>query len=70
MTTYHQLYGLRHGRALFVDPHWSPEQTIALIEVLDDLRDLIWTHYQTVLLNQYQKERTSYSNSPLSDPPF
>jgi len=25
--------------------HWSPDQALAVFELLDDLRDKIWAHY-------------------------
>jgi hypothetical protein len=28
-----------------VPAHWSPEQALAVFELLDDLRDKIWAHY-------------------------
>ena len=66
----HQLSGLRHGLQLFIDPHWSPEQAMAVIELLDDLRDRIWTHYESTLLNTYRDERITRHDRPVTDPPF
>ena len=38
--------------------HWSPEQALAVFELLDDLRDKIWAHYglrvQQLLAEQQQ----------------
>ena len=48
---HHQPSGLRHGLPLLIDPDWSPEQVMAVIELLDDLRERIWSHYETVLLD-------------------
>ena len=70
MTSHHQPSGLKRGLALFIDPHWSPEQAMAVIEVLDDLRDRIWTHYETALLNKYRDERITRNDRPVTDPPF
>ena len=70
MTSHHQPSGLQHGLALVIDPHWSPEQAMAVIEVLDDLRDRIWTHYETALLNKYRHERITCNDRPVTDPPF
>ena len=70
MTSHHQPSCLQHGPALVIDPHGSPEQAMAVIEVLDDLRDRIWTHYETALLNQYRDERITRNDRPVTDPPF
>jgi hypothetical protein len=43
MTTYDQPSGLQDGLPILIDPQWSPEQTMAVIKLLDDLRDRIWT---------------------------
>ncbi len=66
----HQPSGLRHGLQLFIDPRWSPEQAIAVIEVLDDLRDRIWTHYESTLLNTYRDQPITRHDRPVTDPPF
>ena len=41
MKRHHQPSGLQRGLELLIDPHWSPEQAMAVIELLDDLRDRI-----------------------------
>ncbi len=70
MKSLHQPSGLHHGLQLFIDPHWSPEQAMAVIELLDDLRDRIWMHYESVLLSKYRDERISCNDRPVTDPPF
>jgi hypothetical protein len=40
------------------------------IEVLDDLRDLIWTHYESALSTKYREEHISRNDQPVTDPPF
>lgn len=37
--------GLSDGIAFLIDANWSPEQAIAVFELLDDLRAQIWRHY-------------------------
>jgi hypothetical protein len=41
-----------------IPAHWSPEQALAVFELLDDLRDKIWAHYglrlQKLLAEQQQ----------------
>jgi len=70
MKSHHQPSGLHHGLPLFIDHQWSPEQAMAVIELLDDLRDRIWTHYESRLLNKYRDERITRNDRPVTDPPF
>lgn len=70
MKSHHQPSGLRQGLPLFIDPQWSPEQAMAVIELLDDLRDRIWTHYESTLINKYRDERITLNHQPVTDPPF
>ncbi len=70
MTAYHQPSGLKYGLPLFIDPNWSPEQAMAVIELLDDLRDRIWAHYEVALHNSYREDRISHWDQPVTDPPF
>ena len=70
MKRYHQPSGLRYGLGLFIDPNWSPEQALAVVELLDDLRDRIWSHYEIALLNQLREDRITHHDVEISDPPF
>lgn len=70
MKSHHQPSGLHHGLPLFIDAHWSPEQAMAVIELLDDLRDRIWMHYESVLLDKYRDERITRTDQPVTDPSF
>ena len=49
--------GLRRGLPFAVDDTWTPEQALAVMELLDDLRHRVWTHYglaiQDLLHEQY-----------------
>ena len=67
---HHQPSGLRHGLPLLIDPDWSPEQVMAVIELLDDLRERIWSHCETVLLDKFKRDRVTGYNLDISDPPF
>lgn|GEM_PF-3772105 len=40
--------GKAGGLPFTVDCTWTPEQALAVWELLDDLRDRIWTHYGVV----------------------
>lgn len=70
MKRYHQPSGLQHGLDLFIDPLWSADQALAVIELLDDLRDRIWAHYEIALLDRLRAERVTDHNVEISDPPF
>jgi hypothetical protein len=45
MKPWHPPSGLRRGLAFTVDDTWTPEQALAVMELLDDLRHRVWTHY-------------------------
>jgi hypothetical protein len=51
---------------------WSG--SLAVVELLDDLRELIWDHYGPQLLDEIRDDRqprpSNQSGSPLDDPPF
>ena len=38
--------GLRSGISLLIDKNWTTEQALAVVELLDDLREVIVRHYQ------------------------
>jgi len=48
--------GLRDGLELRIDANWSPEQAMAVIELLDDLRDRIGSHYELALMEQCRND--------------
>jgi hypothetical protein len=67
--------GLQRGIPFIIPDDWSPEQALAAIELLDDLRHIIWERYQTqlqeLLHEQHCIQIASDSNSiEASDPPF
>ncbi len=70
MTRHHQPSGLQRGLELLIDPHWSPEQAMAVIELLDDLRDRIWAHYELTLMTQFREGRVTRYDVEITDPPF
>lgn len=67
---HHQPSGLRHGLTLMIDPNWSPEQVMAVIELLDDLRERIWAHYECVLIERLRNDRVTQHEVEIFDPPF
>lgn len=70
MKRYHPPSGITQGLALLIDPSWSPDQAMAVIDLLDDLRDRIWSHYEIVLQQKLRDERITHHNLLISDPPF
>ena len=70
MTRHHQPSGLQRGLELLIDPHWTPEQAMAVIELLDDLRDRIWAHYDVALITLFREERVTRHDVEITDPPF
>ena len=40
----------------FIDSHWTPEQALAVVELLDDLRNRILVHYQLPIMKLMNEE--------------
>lgn len=64
----------RHRTPLLPD-HWTPAEALAVFELLDQLRDRVWTHYgldiQRALRDQIHHHDPRQGQLPLdSDPPF
>ena len=70
MKRHHPPSGLNKGLELLIDPHGSPEQAMAVFELLDDLRDLILAHYELALVTKFNDERICYYDVVSTDPPF
>ena len=70
MKLYHHPSGIQLGLELLIDPKWSPDQAMAVIELIDDLRDRIWAHYEVVLQQKLRDERVTEYDVDISDPPF
>lgn len=67
--------GLQSGIPFIIDENWSPGQALAVIELLDDLREVIYRHYQLQLqeLLRDQHQTCTPFNSDRTDtdePPF
>ena len=67
--------GLQHGIAFIIQDDWSPEQALAVVELLDDLREAIWNRYQLQLFELLREQRCSQTPSAATridetDPPF
>lgn len=57
MKTYHQPSGLTKGLDFLIERDWTPEQALAVVELLDDLRDRIFEHYQLPIMELMREER-------------
>lgn len=75
MKNLHLPSGLSTGIPFIIPANWSPEQALAVVELLDDLRHQIWVHYQLPLLELVREQRIPHDEPehmtpPLDDPPF
>ena len=57
MKTYHQPSGLTKGLDFLIACDWTPEQALAVVELLDDLRDRILLYYQLPIMELMREER-------------
>ena len=51
--------GLPHAIPLPIPTYWTPEQAIAVFELVDDLRETIWSIYQIRLQDLTRQQRQS-----------
>jgi len=58
MTHLHLPSGITHGLDFLIPDNWSPEQALAVVELIDDLRERICAHYQLALHDQLRKQRS------------
>lgn len=70
MKDYHLPSGLHHGLEFLIDPNWSPDQALAIVELLDDLHDRICSHYRPVLQQRLRDDRLTQHHVNITDPPF
>lgn len=57
MKTYRQPSGLTIGLDFLIDSDWTPEQALAVVELLDDLKDRIFLHYQLPIMELMREDR-------------
>ncbi len=57
--------GIPSGLPFTVDATWTSEQALAVWDLLDDLRDRVWTHYGLAIQNLMREQRVTYE--PLDD---
>ncbi|WP_260296060.1 hypothetical protein [Sedimenticola hydrogenitrophicus] len=42
-----------------IPDYWTPEQALAVYELIDEIRDAIWSRYQISLIELMQEERVT-----------
>jgi hypothetical protein len=75
MKPWHLPSGRQRGIPFLLPDDWSPEQALAVLELLDDLREVLWARYQIrvqeLLAEDYSTGTESDSCSiDKDDPPF
>ena len=57
MKMVHPPSGLTKGLDFLIACDWAPEQALAVVELLDDLRDRILRHYQLPIMELMCEDR-------------
>ena len=57
MKMVHPPSGLTKGLDFLIASDWTPEQALAVVELLDDLRDRILLHYQLPIMELMREDR-------------
>ncbi len=57
MKCHYQPSGLNTGLDFLISKNWTPEQALAVFELLDDLRERIINHYQIPIQELLKEER-------------
>ena len=53
-----------------INSQWSPKQAMAVMELLDDLRELLAAHYQPVLQELMRQQREGKAEPRSESEPF
>jgi hypothetical protein len=62
MKPLHQPSGITHGLDFLIAENWSADQALAVVELIDDLRERIVGHYQIALNELLQEQRSPPGN--------
>ena len=65
--------GLHHGLPILIAADWTPEQALAVFELVNDLRERIWQQYALQIqaqLQQHRRAADAVNQSPTGEPPF
>jgi hypothetical protein len=60
----HQPSGIQTGLTLLIDKEWTPEQAMAVFELLNDLKEVIWSHYDLTIQQYCQEHRCTKEPFP------
>ena len=52
-----------------IPDRWTPEQALAIVEFIGDLREAIWVHFYEQLIDAYRELRSSDIGGPSSAAP-
>jgi hypothetical protein len=52
-----------------IPAYWTPEQALAVFELLEDLRDAVWNHYSMQLFDEAREQYAACSATEQSDNP-
>jgi hypothetical protein len=63
MKNLHLPSGIAHGLDFLIPGDWSPDQALAVVELLDDLRECIIARYQ-IALNEVLREQRAPPGNP------
>jgi hypothetical protein len=67
MTRAHLPSGITCGLDFLIPDNWSADQALAVVELIDDLRERICMHYQFALLELLHEQRAPPANPHLND---
>ena len=67
MKRLHLPSGITHGLDFLIPENWSPDQALAVVELIDDLRERICMHYQFALHELLHEQRAPPVIPHLSD---
>lgn len=56
--------GRHNGLPFIIAQDWTSEQAVAVVELLDDLREAICQHYQVQIQAYMREHRRTYFGSP------
>ncbi|MGF6919927.1 hypothetical protein [Paraburkholderia sp. 40] len=67
MTRHHRPSGTTSGLDFLTPDNWSADQALAVVELLDDLRERICRHYQLALHELLREQRAPPMKPHLND---
>ncbi|MGH8787293.1 MAG: hypothetical protein ACREYA_19700 [Cupriavidus necator] len=59
--------GIKRGLDFLIADHWTPEQALAVFELLSDLRARVWMRYSVDLYDQISEQRSPPNDMDIED---